>query len=221
MRSLLGELRREAATATPTLFFDSAPDSGYSVDNLPPAVPAPFTAAYTGGATHLHWGTSGEPDFWYYRVYRGSSADFVPGPENLIATPSDTGFVDVGAAGGYYKLSAVDVNGNEGGYAALGPEGTTDVPDGAPLAFALERVRPNPVVGDRLSVEFMLPNAAPARLELLDVSGRRVFAREVGSLGPGRHTMDLAEGRRFAPGLYLVRLTQGADARVRRVAVID
>jgi hypothetical protein len=53
------------------------------------------------------------------------------------------------------------------------------------------------------------------------VSGRRVVAREVGSLGPGRHTLDLAEGRRLAPGLYVVRLTQGRQTGVRRVAIID
>ena len=210
-----------ALTGTPGIYYDSAPDSGYSVDNLPPAVPAPFTAAYTSGATHLHWGANSEADFWYYRVYRGSSVEFVPGPANLITTRSDTGYVDPGPAGSFYKLSAVDVNGNEGGYAALGPDGTLDVGDGGAFVFALVGVRPNPSRGEGLSVAFTLPAAAPARLEVLDVSGRRVVAREVGSLGPGRHTLDLAEGRRLAPGLYLVRLTQGANARVRRVAVID
>jgi DNA-binding beta-propeller fold protein YncE len=209
-----------ATTATPSIYYDSAPDSGYSKDNLPPAVPAPFLAAYAGGATHLHWGCNAEPDLWYYRVYRGSSADFVPGPSSLIAARSDTGYVDPGPAGSYYKLSAVDVNGNEGGCALLTPGGTVDAPAGSPAVFALEGVQPNPTRGDRLRVAFALPGAAPARLELLDVSGRRVVAREVGALGAGRHVLDLATGRRPAPGLYLVRLTQGADVRVARVAVL-
>jgi hypothetical protein len=210
-----------AATATPGVFYDSPADSGYSVDNLPPVPPAPFTAAYVGGATHLHWGASAEPDLWYYRVYRGSSAGFVPGPGNLIATPPDTGHVDVGAAGSYYKLSAVDVNGNESGYALVTPGGTVDVADGAPLAFSLEGVRPNPTRGSRLSVSFVLPISAPARLELLDVGGRRVAGQEVGALGAGRHSVELSAGRRLPPGLYLARLTQGDDVRVGRVAVID
>jgi hypothetical protein len=210
-----------AATATPSVYYDSPADSGYSVDNLAPSTPAPFTGAYQAGATHLHWGANGEGDFWYYKVYRGSAADFVPGPSNLIATRSDTGYVDVGPAGSYYKLSAVDVNGNESGYATLVPGGTVDVAEGAPLPFALAPMRPNPSRGDRLIVEFVLPTAAPARLELLDVSGRRVVIREVGSLGAGDHRVDLAPEHRLAPGLYLVRLTQSANVRVTRVAVLD
>lgn len=95
-----------------------------------------------------------------------------------------------------------------------------DVPNNASLAFALDGVRPNPAHGELLSVAFTLPTAATARLELLDVSGRRVVEREVGSLGAGQHTFDLGTGQRLAPGLYLVRLTQGANTRTTRVAVI-
>ena len=207
-------------TATPGVFYDSAPDSGHSVDNLPPAAPAPFTAAFEGGATNLHWGANLEPDFWFYKVYRGSSEDFVPGPGNLIATPSDTGYVDVGPAGSYYKLSAVDVNGNESAFAALGPDETVDVGEGGPLAFALQGLHPNPSRGDRLRVRFVLPSGAPARLEVLDVRGRRVASRDVGSLGAGHHSVDLANGRRLSPGVYLVRLRQGENVGTTRVVVV-
>jgi hypothetical protein len=34
-----------AHTTTPSIYFDSPPDSGYSVDNLPPGVPQSFEAA--------------------------------------------------------------------------------------------------------------------------------------------------------------------------------
>ena len=60
-----------------------------------------------------------------------------------------------------------------------------------------------------------------SRLELLDVTGRRVLVREVGSLGKGRHTVNLAEGRRVASGIYWVMLTQGANEQTTRVAVIE
>jgi hypothetical protein len=208
-----------ALTATPTTYFDSAPDSGYSVDNLPPVPPAPFTAAYAAGATNLHWGANAEPDLWYYRLYRGSSAGFTPGAGNLIASRSDTGYVDPGNAGSYYKLSAVDVNGNESGYSLVTPAGTLDVP-GGPLTFALERM-PNPSLGGRLTVTFSLPDDARARLEVIDVSGRRAVAREVGSLGAGRHTIQLAADQRLSPGFYVVRLTQGARVAIARVSVLE
>src|SRR5439155_4042666 len=89
-------------------YWSSDPDSAYSVDNLPPGPPAPVAAVYSGGPTHLHWGVNVEPDFAMYRVYRGGSAGFVPGPGNLVTAQPDTGYVDVGAAASYYKLSAVD-----------------------------------------------------------------------------------------------------------------
>jgi DNA-binding beta-propeller fold protein YncE len=209
-----------AATSTIGVYYDSAPDSGYSKDDLPPAVPSPFTAAFAVGVTHLHWGRNLEPDFWTYRLYRGAAPDFVPGPANMLAALSDTDYVDVGPPGACYKLSAADRSGNESGYARITPSEIAGVAEGGALAFALEGVRPNPVRGDRLSVEFVLPGPAPARLELLDVSGRRVFSCEVGTLGAGRHSVNLAADRRLATGLYLLRLTQGGDARTTRVAVI-
>ena len=89
-----------------------------------------------------------------------------------------------------------------------------------PLAFALDPVRPNPSRGRALTVHFTLASETPASLELLDVAGRRVAAREVGSLGVGHHALDLGEGQPVAPGLYLVRLTQGAYTRTTRVAVL-
>ena len=202
-------------------YWSSAPDSGYSVDNLPPGPPAPVAAAYSAGATHLHWGANVEPDFALYRVYRGGSAGFVPGPGNLVTTQPDTGFADLGAAGSYYKLSAVDAHGNESVFALISPATTTGVSDDGVLAFGLEGARPNPTRGSDLIVAFEIPTGANAQLELLDTSGRRVVSREVGSLGAGRHTVNLADGRKVAPGVYWVRLTQGANRRGSRVAVIE
>jgi len=52
--------------------------------------------------------------------------------------------------------------------------------------------------------------------------GRVVAERDLGALGAGRHAVDLSAGlRSFAPGVYLVRVTQGGDAKVARLTVID
>jgi hypothetical protein len=75
-------------------------------------------------------------------------------------------------------------------------------------------------VAGNLTVMFSLPSAASARLELLDITGRRVAGAEVGSLGPGSHAVNLAQGARIPPGIYLVRLTQGPNARVMRAAFL-
>ncbi|HEY2954031.1 MAG TPA: FG-GAP-like repeat-containing protein [Candidatus Eisenbacteria bacterium] len=87
-------------------------------------------------------------------------------------------------------------------------------------AFGLEAVRPNPARTEDLTVEFILPTAEAARLELFDVAGRRVAAQDVASLGPGRHRVNMAAGARLTPGVYRIRLTQGAGVRIARAAVL-
>lgn len=110
-----------------------------------------------------------------------------------------------------YRLGYV-----EDGAERFTTETWVDVP--RPLAFALEGLRPNPASGAP-SVAFTLPDASAARLELLDVSGRRLMGREVGSLGPGRHMLRL-DGSQLSPGVVLVRLVRAGDELVARGAIV-
>lgn len=213
-------LVRAIAAASDT-FYDGVPDSAASVDNLAPAPPASLMGAYSGGATHLQWAPSPEPDLSFYAIYRGPAAGFIPGPGDRIATRVEPDFVDVGPAGNYYKVSVVDLNGNESPFTMLAPSGTSDVDDEGPVAFALQGAHPNPARSADLRVAFALPISAPARLELLDLNGRRVIVRDVGVLGAGRHTIDLVQGHLVPPGLYWVRLAQGANRQSKRVAVLE
>ncbi len=215
------ELVVTASTTTPSIWFASAASSGQSSDNLMPAQPASFSGTYSGGA-HLTWGANAEPDLAGYKLYRGAEAEFIPAPSNLVATVNTTSYVDMGAASGsYFKLSAIDVNGNASAFATTQAGTMLGVDEHFAVAFALEGARPNPAAASRLNVSFALPAYGSARLELLDMGGRRVAEREVGSLGSGRHTMKLAEGHKIAPGLYWLRLSHGAQQRSMRVTVIE
>jgi hypothetical protein len=98
---------------------------------------------------------------------------------------------------------------------------TANEPARAPLELALGSVRPNPASARSLVAEFTLANDMPARLELLDVMGRVAASREVGSLGPGRHSLALSDGLHLAPGVYLLRLSQGSVVRVTRAALLE
>jgi hypothetical protein len=104
-------------------------------------------------------------------------------------------------------------------YGLLGGD-VAGIPGDAGLAFALSPVRPNPSRGGALTVDYSLPNASTASIELLDVAGRRIASHEVGALGAGHHVLSVGDGRHLAPGLYLVRLRQGASVRVSRAVVL-
>ena len=211
-----------ALTPTPTTFYTSTNEAGYSIDNLSPLTPSPFTGTYAASATHLHWGLSAASDFATFRLYRGASSDFAPSPSNLVISTTDTDYNDAGAAGSWYKLSAVDLNGNESAFASLGPNQTTGVDDPDPaIAFALDPVHPNPVRGRSIAVHFALPSGGKAQLQLIDVMGRVVASREVGHMGAGRHVVDLSAGRRLTSGVYMVRLSTAASARVARITIMD
>ncbi|OGF09258.1 MAG: hypothetical protein A2W00_07335 [Candidatus Eisenbacteria bacterium RBG_16_71_46] len=87
-------------------------------------------------------------------------------------------------------------------------------------ALSLLAVRPNPSRVDNLAVDLVLPGFGPARVELVDVGGRRVAAREVGWLGPGPHAVSLGAARRLSPGIYFVRLIRSGEVRSARATVL-
>jgi hypothetical protein len=103
------------------------------------------------------------------------------------------------------------------GGAVFFAEVTVRVPLGATLALA--GARPNPTPG-ALEVSFSLPDAKPARLELVDVTGRRLLKRDVGSMGPGTHMLELEETRVLASGLYWLRLVRSDRTLVARAALV-
>jgi FlgD Ig-like domain len=206
-------------------FWNSAPDSGYSVDNLPPVAPAPFTGAYLVGATNLHWGENFEADLAGYRLYRGSSSGFIPSPANLIAAKPDTGYSDAGPAGSYYKLSAVDIHGNESGFDLLTPGSTLGTDGNAlPHVLALAAPRPNPA-RDGTLLSFALPEAGPVTLAVYGTDGRHVRTLSAGQMEAGEHQLrfDLrdAGGRQISSGIYFVRLEANGRTITKRLAIVE
>jgi hypothetical protein len=114
------------------------------------------------------------------------------------------------------------INGGIGIGPVCGPEPIVDVPPdplfhGGRLEMA--PIQPNPVLAG-LAITFVLPASGPATLEILDVAGRRVMLRDVGSLGAGQHTLRLDFGATHRAGIYLVRLRQGGLETSRKAVVV-
>ena len=102
------------------------------------------------------------------------------------------------------------------------PVAVGDTP--APAALEFAPPSPNPVSG-LARFEFSLPREGHARLEVLDIAGRRVTMLVDGNYGARRYVRgwDLTDGagRRVAPGVYLARLVTPEGERVRRVVVME
>jgi len=119
---------------------------------------------------------------------------------------------DVVPGGRYgYRLMILDA-----GAAVPLAEHWIDVPLRA--SFALGRPSPNPTQGE-VGVSFELPDARHARVELIDVAGRRVLDLEVGSLGAGVHRVTLPLSARVPAGIYSIRLVRDGRSLVTPVCV--
>jgi hypothetical protein len=105
----------------------------------------------------------------------------------------------------------------DGTSARTGGETWITVPLRATLALAAPH--PNPASGGA-SVTLTLPDGRGARLDLLDLAGRRLFSRDLAGLGPGRHVVPLDEAAALAPGIYTLRLAEGGAVKLARLCVV-
>jgi hypothetical protein len=86
----------------------------------------------------------------------------------------------------------------------------------------LRAVAPNPMrAGSFLNVAFSAHGGVPTRLEVIDLSGRRVAEAELGAGSGGFRNARVALQRSLPPGLYLVRLTQRSEVATAKFAVTE
>jgi len=211
-----------AQTGAPAVFHDSAPDSGYSVDDLAPNVPANLSVSYDVSGNTLTWDESLDEDFRYFRVYRSSTPDFEPTTDVLVRSTTGAGWTDTEAAGPgvYYAVTAVDFAGNESEAATVTATGV-DAP--TPRRAALLANTPNPF-NPSTSLRFFLPEAREIELTIYDAAGRRVRTLARGPWKAGEHTVQWNgrddRGGSVASGVYLYRLRAGDFERTRRMTLL-
>jgi len=210
-------VRAEAEFGGQVFFIDTAPDSGYSIDNLAPGPPTNLHYVIPGV---LAWDECQAPDFDYFTVY-GSSEDHLTGSAQVIAYTSEPG-LDISAHPyPFYHVTATDFAGNEGSEISIGGMAAVGENTG-PSRLWLEQSRPSPAAG-QTSIAFELPAAAQVRLEILDLTGRVVAVPVRRWLEAGRHQefWDCRDGRGapVATGVYLCRLDAGGKVLTRRLMV--
>jgi hypothetical protein len=217
-----------AQTTSPSVFYDSDPDSGYSVDNLAPATPQNLAGASSSSPAGLalSWSGNSEHDLNHYAVYRGSSAGFVPSSGNLIASPVGASFLDAGwtsASGHYYKVSAVDHHDNQSGFALLTPAAVTGADPSLPVSTYLDQNFPNPF-NPSTTISFGLDTRSEVALRIYDSSGALVRALVAGERPAGAHVANWDgrddAGRAVATGIYYCRLDAGGKMLTRKMLLL-
>jgi hypothetical protein len=218
-----------AHTIDPMVYWASEVDSGYSVDNLSPCPPVYLAGEqlYSPEGLNLTWNRNTAADLDGYRVYRGLTEDFVPSVRNLLGAPCDTIYFDTEWSwdgGYYYKVSAIDVHGNESGFALLRPEEITgaEMPK-APLASYVAQNYPNPF-NPATRIVFGLSEPANISLRIYDAAGRLVRTLAEGSRPAGHYTetwdgRDM-RGSAMASGVYFYRIVAGSFAQTKKMILL-
>ena len=222
-----------ATTPDQYLYFDSAPDSGYSVDNLAPMTPRSLHVNFTADQNTLTWEENTEEDLWHYQIYRGylDECDLDIPTGEPVATVTGTGWTDdldglPGSAWDYcYWLKAADYAGNKSDPTQWSQTGTTGLDEAdVPAQFALHGNYPNPF-NPMTTIRFDLPRPARVNLSVYDVSGRLIRALIYEeSVAAGKHEVVWnghdEMGRLVATGVYFCRLQTDTFDQTQRMMLI-
>lgn len=175
----------------------------------------------------LSWDRNSESDFGAYAVYRGPDESFEPSSENLIVSTCDTLLFDGEwrwDSGFSYKISALDIHGNESGHALLTPESVTGVETpAAPAVTRLAQNVPNPF-NPTTRIAFDLAAPEHVSLRIYDSAGRLVNALFEGDRPAGHHVAiwdgKSISGRGVASGIYYYRLTAGQFGQTKKMVLL-
>jgi hypothetical protein len=201
----------------------SVPQSGYSLDNMAPGVPAGLGTVVSGSDVVLRWRPNEDEDFKYYSVYRSVTENFSVQGLTPYALTATTEFVDAGAATGtfYYRLTATDHAGNESDQSTLASSsGTTaaEVVDALPSSFALHRNYPNPF-NPSTTISFDIPSQVNVRIVVYNAIGEEVAILVDGVRSAGSYTTSF-DASSLASGLYFYRMQAGEFHAVEKMSLL-
>jgi hypothetical protein len=161
------------------------------------------------------------PSWAQYEIHRfrvaGGGTTSIGGAYAVTGTAGQS---DAGAmTGGAYAL--------RGGFwqGGSGVVGVDDDPEPKlPIAFALHRAVPNPVISSTV-LHFDLPHTSSARMVVYDAAGRAVRTLVQGTMPPGRHRQvwngTNEAGRSLGAGVYFVRFEAGSFQARQRIVLLD
>jgi hypothetical protein len=210
--------------------YESAPDSGYSVDNLKPAAPSSIVASILPNKTvNLKWADPVDADFKYFAIYRSTTSGFDPKGTPPLTTLTGTNFTDNNVVPGgkyYYRLSAYDFSGNESVYSPQIEALVTSVEErggGVPTEYALSQNFPNPF-NPETWIKYQLPVSGHVRLSIYNSLGQAVRLL-VDYTQPAAYHQVVWDGRdnggnMMPSGIYFYRLETSKFTSIKKMVMM-
>jgi hypothetical protein len=200
-----------AHTTDPLVYYSCPVDSGYSIDNLIPAVPTGLQGVRTYQGSELSWNANPDPDIQYYIVYRDGE---------FLAFTEKTSYVDgiylIGTESKVltYTVAAVDFSGNK---SAPSTEIQLVLTSVDKLNSEVSRLTntPNPVVNHTI-ISFELVKTTNVQLKITDLSGKQVALLIDQVLNEGTHQLEFSRSG-LPGGVYLCHLITQEGSKVHRM----
>jgi photosystem II stability/assembly factor-like uncharacterized protein len=213
-----------AHTSDPSIYETIGPDSGYSVDNLPPLAPTNGTAIQlSNGTVVVRWHAASNiyGDFKEYVLYRSAQPDFVPSTVTRVAFVQDTVYMDLTTQGKrfYYKTTSMDYAGNESQPLAISTAtGVELVNSQAPQTYSLAQNYPNPF-NPSTQIKFSIAQSGYVSLKVFDLAGEEVVSLVSQEMTPGTYTLPFS-AKNLSSGMYFYRLEAGNFLSTKKMLII-
>lgn len=212
-----------AHTSDPNKFYTSGIDSGFSVDNLAPAMPAGIAASVVGGYAHLTWNANTETDMKQYVVYKSNVANIPDGAPvyATVVNPEFTDGVALGSSPVYYVVKAQDVHGNlsvKSNEVKISLVSVEISDSEMPTSFSLGQNYPNPF-NPTTTIEYALKHAGNVTLRVMNMLGEVVSTLESGYKPAGRYRATF-DASRLASGVYLYQIRTPEFVDVKRMILV-
>lgn len=184
--------------------------AAYQYLDLPPRKPRGIHSFYQEGIVYLKWGKNTEADFKEYRLYRDTVAQFTPSAATLLSAQGDTLYSDsltMPANGFYYRIAAVDSQGNVSDYShqvSVVFVGVDEPKVSEEMSYSLEQNYPNPF-NPKTTIRFTVKERCRVMVTIYDMEGAEVYNSGDRYYGRGENEMEI-DMTGFASGIYLYRI---------------
>jgi hypothetical protein len=201
-------------------------ESGYSMDNLPPAIPTGLIAEEEEEYISVSWQRNTDEEIQYYEVHKSLNEDFIEDQYSIFTT-TDTLVMDTSFTIGqtmFYRLAAVDLAGNMSNYSSIVSITVLGIDDVLiPDVFALHQNYPNPF-NPITTLRYDLPEYANVNIVIYDLMGRhvRTLVNQTQDAGFKSVIWNATNdyGKPVSAGVYLYQIRAGEFVQTRKMVLL-